>query len=108
MSRLGVFLILTFTAASMLNKKLKLSQSVLKRFEPMVGYCFYNARNKACINTDYTSGTIVSALDGKLSVKEVLDILIENNKDVSSETLTEKLVNIFENLLKEGFLDEID
>ena len=88
----------------MLNKKLKLSPSVLKRFEPSVGYCFYNARNKACINTDYTSGTIVAALDGTLSVKE----LLENNKDVSSETLKEKLVNIFETLLKEEFLDEID
>ena len=88
----------------MLNKKLKLSPSVLKRFEPSVGYCFYNARNKACINTDYTSGTIVAALDGTLSVKEVLEI----NKDVSSETLKEKLVNIFETLLKEEFLDEID
>lgn len=92
----------------MLNKKLKLSPSVLKRFEPSVGYCFYNARNKTCINTDYTSGTIVAALDGTLSVKEVLEILLENNKDVSSETLKEKLVNIFETLLKEEFLDEID
>ena len=92
----------------MLNKKLKLSPSVLKRFEPSVGYCFYNARNNACINTDYTSGTIVAALDGTLSVKEVLEILLENNKDVSSETLKEKLVNIFETLLKEEFLDEID
>ena len=92
----------------MLNKKLKLSPSVLKRFEPSVGYCFDNARNKACINTDYTSGTIVAALDGTLSVKEVLEILLENNKDVSSETLKEKLVNIFETLLKEEFLDEID
>ena len=92
----------------MLNKKLKLSPSVLKRFEPSVGCCFYNARNKACINTDYTSGTIVAALDGTLSVKEVLEILLENNKDVSSETLKEKLVNIFETLLKEEFLDEID
>ena len=85
----------------MLNKKLKLSPSVLKRFEPQVGYCFYNARN-------YTSGTIIAALDGTLSVKEVLEILLENNKDVSSETLTEKLVNIFENLLKYEFLDEIN
>ena len=92
----------------MLNKKLKLSPSVLKRFEPQVGYCFYNARNKACINTEYTSGTIIAALDGTLSVKEVLEILLENNKDVSSETLTEKLVNIFENLLKEEFLDEVN
>lgn len=92
----------------MLNKKLKLSPSVLKRFEPQVGYCIYNARNKACINTDYTSGTIIAALDGTLSVKEVLEILLENNKDVSSETLTEKLVNIFESLLKEEFLDEIN
>lgn len=73
-----------------------------------MGYCFYNARNGACINTDYTSGTIVAALNGTLSVKEVLDILLENNKDVSSETLKEKLVNIFETLLKEEFLDEID
>ena len=89
----------------MLNKKLKLSPSVLKRFEPQVGYCFYNARNKACINTDYTSGTIIAALDGTLSVKEVLEILLE---DGSSETLTEKLVNIFESLLKEEFLDEIN
>ena len=88
----------------MLNKKLKLSPSVLKRFEPQVGYCFYNA----CINTDYTSGTIIAALDGTLSVKEVLEILLENNKDVSSETLTEKLVNIFESLLKEEFLDEVN
>ena len=88
----------------MLNKKLKLSPSVLKRFEPQVGYCFY----KACINTDYTSGTIIAALDGTLSVKEVLEILLENNKEVSPETLTEKLVNIFENLLKEEFLDEVN
>ena len=60
------------------------------------------------VNTDYTSGTIIAALDGTLSVKEVLEILLENNKDVSSETLTEKLVNIFESLLKEEFLDEIN
>lgn len=70
----------------MLNKKLKLSPSVLKRFEPPSGLLFLQCRNKACINTDYTSGTIIAALDGTLSVKEVLEILLENNKDVSSET----------------------
>ncbi len=93
---------------NMLNKKLKLAPSVLKRFEPAVGYCFYNAQNKACINMDYTSGTIIASLDGVLSVSEVIDILLENNEDVLSETLTEKLVNIFENLLKEEFLVEVN
>ena len=87
----------------MLNKKLKLSPSVLKRFEPQVGYCFYNARNKA-------SRALQRIVDSayKFKVKEVLDILLENNKEVSPETLTEKLVNIFENLLKEEFLDEVN
>lgn len=79
----------------MLNKKLKLSPSVLKRFEPSVGYCFYNARNKACINTDYTSGTIVALWTVRSLSKKFLKYFLKITKMVSSETLKEKLVNIF-------------
>lgn len=91
----------------MRNKKLKLAPFVLKRYEPQVGYCFYNAKTKSCINADYTSGVIVEALDGSFSVEEVINILLENNKEVSTEVFTEKFISILERLHKEEFLVEI-
>jgi len=93
----------------MLNKKLKLSPSVLKRYEPELGiYCFYDARTGNCINMDSVSGAVAAALDGTLCTSEVVEILLANNSISEPENFAENLCRVFNGLLKEEFLVEVD
>ena len=91
----------------MLDSKLKLSPCVIKKFEEKIEkFCFYNAKDKTFWNTDLALGSIISALDGSLTVKDVLEIVLSNNKNLDKNVLSESLLDVFEYLLKEGFLVE--
>lgn len=55
------------------DKKLKLLPFVIKRYEKDIDlYIFYNAKNKLFWETDFTTGSVVCALDGSLETEEIL------------------------------------
>lgn len=90
----------------MLECKLKLAPYVIKKYEEnLERFCFYNAKDKTFWDGDLALGLTVSALDGTISVKEVLDILSKNN-DINQEELKNSLLDVFNLLLLEGFLVE--
>lgn len=93
----------------MLNSKLKLSSSVLRKYEQGLGlFCFYDSKDKLFWNADYAIGSIVSSLDGTLTVAEVIDILLSSNEHLEVDLFKRKLLDTFEQLVKDGFLIVVD
>lgn len=84
----------------------KLHAYVLKRYEPELNtYYFYNVKDKSFWKTDFGTGSIISALDGSLSMDEIVKILSDNNPDLNKDDLRKSLTETFNFLQKEGFLD---
>lgn len=92
----------------MLSAKLKLSPFVIRKPEEKLGkVCFYNAKNKTFWNADLSLGSVISALDGTLTVEEVLDIVLSNNKAVNSDELKASILDAFETLYGGEFLIDV-
>ena len=92
----------------MLNRKLKLAPYVIKKKEEnLQKICFYNAKDKTFSNLDYPTGIMITALDGSLTVDEVLEVIVSNNRKIEAETFKASLVELFNLLYKEGFLVEL-
>jgi len=88
-----------------LNKSLKLAQHVLKRYEPELNiYYFYNVKNRTFWTCDFSTGSIISLLDGSLSFDEICTIISQNNPQVDMNDIKKSLSDIFDFLCKEGFL----
>ena len=88
-----------------MKKKLKLVPYILKRYEPGLDcYFFHNARSGALWKTDYETGTIISSLDGTRTKEDIVNLLASNSPDVSVRDLETHFYNIFDFLLKEGFI----
>lgn len=89
----------------MLALKLKLSPNVIRKSEEKLEkFCFYNAKNKTFWNSDLSLGHVIAALDGTLTVCEVLDIVTSNNKNVDSKLLKDSLLEAFKVLYEGEFL----
>ena len=89
----------------MLSNKLKLAEYVIKRYEPNLGlYFFYNAKNDTVWETDFHTGSVISALDGTLTTKEVFEILSKNN-NIPIKEIENAFSQTFEHLTEEGFLN---
>ncbi len=92
----------------MLNNKLKLAPYVIKKYEEKIEkFCFYNAKDKTFWSADFALGSIISALNGTLTVAEVFEIVLSNNCNMEKKHLEESLLEAFEILCKEGFLVKI-
>ena len=88
----------------MLSDKLKLAEYVIKRYEPGLGlYFFYNAKDDTVWETDFHTGSVVSALDGTITTAEVFKILSENN-NIPMQDIESAFSKTFEHLTEEGFL----
>lgn len=96
----------------MLNTaKINLSKHVLKRYEPEINngtYFFYNAKNQKFYTTDYQIGSIIDSLDGKISLKEISNIIHQNNIHLNKADLESFLNDLFNELYLEGFVVELD
>lgn len=51
-------------------------------------------------------GAVISCFDGSLSLREILDIVSDNNPDIDKRAITKTITEAVEFLLKEGFVDE--
>ena len=92
-----------------MNKKIKLAPYTLKRYEPNLGmYFFCNVKSADLWKTDAATGTVIAALDGSLTAKEVIDIISSNNSQIPKTQIEEYFGKTLEFLLKEGFVCEID
>ena len=90
---------------NVLAKRPILQDFVLKRYEPQLGlYFFFNAKNKQTWSCPNYIGEVVSALEGDLSVLNIINILAENNTELETQEIKKLFVPIFEFLFKEEFL----
>ena len=88
-----------------MEKRLKLASYTVKRYEPQLEkYFFYNSKNRTFWETDFKTGSVISLLDGNLSVSDIISTLAKNNSEIPKEKLSEYFRNNFEFLLKEEFL----
>ncbi len=89
----------------MMSTKLKLAEYVIKRYEPSLGlYFFYNAKDDTVWETDFHTGSIISALDGTITTKEVFEILSKNN-NIPIQDIESAFSKSLDYLKKEGFLN---
>ena len=89
----------------MLSDKLKLAEYVIKRYEPNLGlYFFYNAKYDTVWETDFNTGSIISALNGNITIKEVFEILSKNN-NIPIRDIESAFSKTFEQLIEERFLN---
>ena len=87
------------------DKKLKLLHFVIKRYEKDIDlYIFYNAKNKLFWETDFTTGSVVCALDGSLETEEIFKILSENS-DTPLEEISDYFSEIFVSLIQKEFIN---
>ena len=87
------------------SSKFKLAPWVVKRHEDALGRSyFYNAKTKMNWSSELSTGIVVSALDGSLTVEEIVDILAENNPEISANDFRETFVKIFNKLKDEEFI----
>ena len=92
----------------MLQRRFKLASSVIKKSEEKLKkFCFYNAKNKTFWNADLSLGSVISALDGTLTVAEVLDIILSNNSEIDRDTLKETILEAFKVLYEGEFLVDV-
>ena len=89
----------------MMSTKLKLAEYVIKRYEPSLGlYFFYNAKDDTVWETDFHTGSVVSALDGSITTKEVFEILSKNN-NIPVQDIESAFSKTFDHLIEEEFLN---
>ena len=87
------------------TSRLKLAPWVIKRNEePLERSYFYNAKIQRVWSTELSTGIVVSALDGSLTVNEIIDILSENNPNIDKTELKNSFVKLFNQLEKEEFV----
>ena len=92
-----------------MNKKIKLAPYTLKRYEPGLDmYFFCNVKSADLWKTDSATGAVVASLDGSLTIEKVIDIISSNNLQIPKAQIEEYFGRIFNFLLKEGFICEID
>lgn len=92
---------------SILDKKFLLNNYILERYEPKVSqHFFFNAKTKRTWCCPDYIGQVVSALDGKLSIEEIISILVKNNPNTDFDAVKEMFLPVFEFLVKEDFLEE--
>lgn len=90
-----------------MSKILKLIPTITKRYESKLDrYFFYNNLNGKCWDTDSTIGAVVAALDGSLTLDEIIDTISSNTVEVPRGELKIQFNKIFDFLEKEGFIYE--
>lgn len=90
-----------------LSLKPKLANYVLKKYEPnLSSYFFYNAKTQDMWKIDSSTGEIISALDGTISIDEIINIILENNPNLSKPETIRVFTGIFEYLFKEEYIVE--
>ena len=90
-----------------MNKKLKLAPVTLKRYEPKLDtYFFYNVRSGLFWKTDLITGSVVAKLDGKYTTESLLKNISSESTDISEDELKDYFGEIFQFLIREGFICE--
>ncbi len=91
----------------LITQKLKLSPHTLKHYEYKLNtYFFYNVCNGTFWKTDKDTGMVIATLDGTLSCEGIVNVLHKNNPDITLSELQIYFYEIFEFLLKEGYICE--
>lgn len=88
-----------------MKNKLKLSAYTLKRYEPKLEkYIFCNVSTSRFWDTDCITGAVIASLDGSQTTEEIIDILVSNSCDVPKASIEQHFNEVFDFLLKEGFI----
>ena len=90
-----------------MDKKLKISPHTLKHYEKKQDkYFFYNVKDDVFLDTDKTTGLIISTLDGTLSGEDIVCLLHKNSPEIPLNELREHFQKTLEFLIKEGYIYE--
>lgn len=89
---------------SVLNRYPILQDYILRRYESQLDlFFFFNAKKKKTWSCPSYIGEVLVALDGKLSVQDVIKVLADNNPELKLRDIENTFVPIFDFLYSEEF-----